>query len=139
MQYLKWTNWPIYQRLTKTTLQQVHPQLAQVILKCGFSWSPAPSPSQPILLTSVGTNSDLDMLIKLGFEFEDEDPQVNEPTLDNGFNYHSYLDSAWRSLGVKTPQTQVMQQKQQQQQMSVTEFMDKIHEKKTEDNPPTEN
>jgi len=96
---LKWTNWQIYQELSKNTFQQVDSRLSTVILKCGFSWSPAMSPTQPILLTPLRNKPDISLLIKLGFEFEEA--KLEEPSFDNGFDYNGYLNSAWESLGIK--------------------------------------
>lgn len=96
---LKWTNWQLYQELTKNSFQQVDTRLATVILKCGYSWSPSMSPNQPILLTPLRTKPDIATLIKLGFTFEED--TMEEPSPENGFNYEGYLNSAWESLGVK--------------------------------------
>lgn len=96
---LKWTNWQIYQELTANTFQQVDRRLATIILKCGFSWSPVMSPAQPILLTPLRGKPDIGTLVKLGFTFEEA--AVEEPTVDNGFDYKGYLNSAWEALGVK--------------------------------------
>ena len=96
---LKWTNWQLYQELTKNSFQQVDTRLATVILKCGYSWSPSMSPNQPILLTPLRTKPDIATLIKLGFTFEED--TMEEPSPENGFNYGGYLNSAWESLGVK--------------------------------------
>jgi hypothetical protein len=97
MKRLKWSNWPMYQELTGNTLVQVDGQLSKVILKCGFSWSPAPNPTQPILLTPIGGRIDLEILKKLGFEFEEDD--VKEPSSDNAYDYSGILQSAWNSVG----------------------------------------
>ena len=96
---LKWTNWQIYQRLTGNTLQQVDSRIAKIILKCGFSWSPAMSPTQPILLTPLRKRGDIGLLAKLGFELE-EDKTVT-PTLENGFDYSGYISSSWEALGFR--------------------------------------
>ena len=109
---LKWTNWQIYQQLTGNTLQQVDSRIAKVILKCGFSWSPAMSPNLPILLTPLRKRGDIGLLAKLGFELE-EDKTVT-PTLENGFDYSGYISSSWEALGLK-------QQQQQHQQTSEDE------------------
>ena len=96
---LKWTNWQIYQQLTGNTLQQVDSRIAKIILKCGFSWSPAMSPTQPILLTPLRKRGDIGLLAKLGFELEEDKTVI--PTLENGFDYSGYISSSWEALGLK--------------------------------------
>jgi len=96
---LKWTNWQIYQELANNTFQQVDRRLSTVILKCGFSWSPAMSPTQPILLTPLRSKPDIGTLVKIGFTFEEA--KIEEPSMENGFAYMGYLNSAWESLGIK--------------------------------------
>lgn len=97
----KWTNWQLYQSLTTNMFQQVDYNLSKVILKCGFSWSPAMG-SQPILLTALRNDPDMETLNKLGFELEKD--IVQEPSMENGFDYKGYLSSAWSALGVNPDQ-----------------------------------
>lgn len=96
---LKWTNWQLYQSLTANSFQQVDRRISTIILRCGFSWSPAMSPTQPILLTPLRNKPDINMLIKLGFEFEEA--KMADPTIENGFDYSDYINSAWEALGIK--------------------------------------
>lgn len=96
---LKWTNWQLYQSLTANSFQQVDRRISTIILRCGYSWSPAMSPNQPILLTPLRGKPDISTLVKLGFEFEEA--KLDEPNLENGFDYSGYLNSAWEALGIK--------------------------------------
>jgi hypothetical protein len=96
---LKWTNWQDFQALTTNAFQQVDRRIASFILKCGFSWSPALSPTQPIILTSIGGKANVRSLIEIGFKLEDA--KIPEPSPENGFDYTGYLSSAWEALGVK--------------------------------------
>lgn len=96
---LKWTNWQDFQQLAQNDFQQVDGRIAKFILKCGFSWSPAQAPSQPILLTSIGGKLNVKPLLEIGFKLEDA--KIEEPSSENGFDYTGYLSSAWGSLGVK--------------------------------------
>jgi hypothetical protein len=96
---LKWTNWQVYQELLGVAYQQVDRRLANVILQCGYSWSPAMAPSLPILLTPLRDKPDIMPLVQLGFELEEA--KMVEPSRENGFDYSGYLDSAWETFGVK--------------------------------------
>ena len=96
---LKWANWQVYQQLTGCTLQQVDRKITQILLQCGYSWSPSLSPKHPILLTPTGVcRTDTSLLEKLGFEFEKEEDTI-APSSDNAFNYAGMLSSAWASVG----------------------------------------
>lgn len=126
---LKWTNWQIYQQLTGNTLQQVDGRIAKIILNCGFSWSPAMSPTQPILLTPLRKRGDIGLLAKLGFELE-EDKTVT-PTLENGFDYSGYLSSSWEALGLKQQQqptetTEATEQNDPHTKLEISDFVTKI-------------
>lgn len=92
---LKWTNWQLYQT---NTFQQVDYKLYKVILKCGYSWSPSMGANQPILLTPLRGDPDIDLLKKLGFELEQD--IIREPSFENGFDYSGYLNAAWEALGI---------------------------------------
>jgi len=98
---LKWTNWTDFQVLTPNAFQQVDRRVANFILRCGFSWSPAMSPTQPILLTATCGSTNVRSLLEIGFKLEDA--KIDEPSFENGFDYTGYLSSAWESLGVKRP------------------------------------
>lgn len=101
---LKWTNWQLYQNLTANSFQQVDRRISTIILRCGYSWSPAMAPNLPILLTPLRNKPDIGTLVKLGFEFEEA--KMTEPTLENGFDYSGYISSAWEALGVKREEVQ---------------------------------
>jgi hypothetical protein len=94
-------NWQDYQALTANAFQQVDPRISKFILKCGFSWSPAMAPSQPILLTQLGNDREvkIESLIQLGFKLEED--KVTDPSMENGFDYSGYITRAWESLGLK--------------------------------------
>lgn len=96
---LKWTNWQDFQVLTPNAFQQVDRRVATFILRCGFSWSPAMSPNQAILLTATGGTPNIKSLIDLGFKLEEA--KLNEPSMENGFDYSGYLQNAWEALGVR--------------------------------------
>lgn len=96
---LKWTNWREYQALTPNAFQQVDRRVATYILKCGFSWSPALSPDQPILLTPVQEDPNVEALGAMGLKVEED--KLDEPSFENGFDITGYLTSAWEALGIK--------------------------------------
>ena len=128
---LKWTNWQIYQQITGNTLQQVDNQLAKVILKAGYSWSPAMSQNQPIILTPLRKRGDVGILAKLGFELE-EDTTVT-PSLQNGFDYSGYLSSSWEAFGLKqtVPDEKVEEEEKNEPEdphnkMSISDFVQEL-------------
>lgn len=105
MKKITWLNWGDFQGLAANNYQQVDLRITRFILQCGFTWSPAPAPNQPILLTPMGgktadqLQAGINGMETLGFKLAIED--VVEPSMENGFNIEGYLKNAWGSLGVK--------------------------------------
>jgi len=96
---LKWTNWQDFHELTPNSFQQVDRRISTFILRCGYSWAPAPAPGQPILLTPVTEEPNIKALLTLGFQVEEA--KMTEPSFENGFDYSGYIQSAWEAFGVK--------------------------------------
>jgi hypothetical protein len=97
---LKWTNWQDFQSLSPNAWQQVDQRISKFILKCGFSWAPAMSPTQPIILTQLGLGGEMNIrsLAEIGFKLEEA--KVTEPCMENGFDYSGYIANAWEALGM---------------------------------------